>query len=86
MHCQEVFMIRGTTFGKSVLLAATLAGFLLLPNTAKASEGCRHRIERAETRLDRAIRNHGPDSWQARERRHELHEVRESCHEGRWDR
>ena len=79
-------MIRGTTFAKSVLLAATLAGFLLLPNTASANEGCRHRIERAEARLDHAIRDHGPYSWQARERRHQLHEARESCHEDRWDR
>jgi hypothetical protein len=47
---------------------------------------CRERMERAHIRLDRAIRRHGRHSLRARERRRELHRVRERCwrYEHRW--
>lgn len=45
--------------------------------------GCRAQIERAESRLDRAIRRHGRRSSEARERRRELQHVRERCRSDR---
>jgi len=77
-------MSRGTNLVRAVLVAATLAGFLITPSTMAASESCEHRIERAEARLDRAIRDHGPDSREARARRAELRDVRVDCHVDRW--
>ena len=77
-------MMNATAVGRAVLITATLAGFLLIPSTVAANDGCRHRIERAEARLDRAIRDHGYDSHQARERREQLRDARESCHADRW--
>ena len=55
---------------------------------------CQHRIERAESKLDQAIRKHGEGSHQAEERRMALRAERERCwnrfrgwwnaHEQRW--
>jgi hypothetical protein len=42
---------------------------------------CQHRIEKAEVRLDSAIREHGAHSSEARASRHELNnEERERCY------
>ena len=40
---------------------------------------CRQQVERAEMRLDRAINRHGRQSWEARQRRHELMQARDRC-------
>lgn len=65
-----------------VLSAILAAGFVLtsvMPSTAYAYEGCHQRIVRAERRLDRAIRRHGPNSPQAQRRREQLEAVRAHC-------
>jgi hypothetical protein len=41
---------------------------------------CRHRIEKAEAKLDAAIRRHGERSAQADERRADLRAQRERCY------
>ena len=49
---------------------------------------CQHQIERAESRLDQAIRRHGEGSEQARDRRRDLNAQRERCwsrYHGWWD-
>ncbi len=49
---------------------------------------CEHRIEKAEVRLDQAIRNHGERSRQANERRRDLNAERDRCwnqYHGWWD-
>ncbi len=54
---------------------------------------CRQRVEKAESKLERAVSRHGERSSQAEHARHELNEQRERCwnkyhgywgHDGRW--
>ncbi len=77
-------MIR-SRFLKTGSFALILTFFVLVgPVTpAMAFDNCRHRIERAEGRLHEAIRRHGEHSRQAQERRRQLEEVRERCHDRR---
>ena len=61
-----------------------LAGALLLFAAAPAvhadeRDRCRHAIEKAELRLDKAIHNHGEHSRAAEDRRRELFAEREHC-------
>lgn len=63
----------------SLILAAGFVITSAMPSTAYAYQGCRQRIVRAERRLDRAIRRHGPNSPQAQRRREQLEAVRASC-------
>ena len=73
-----------TAVGATTLAAIALSMSL---STAQAQHyggrdyrsSCRAQIERAESRLDRAIRRHGRRSSEARERRRELQHVRERC-------
>lgn len=49
---------------------------------------CEHQIEKAESRLDQAIRKHGPRSEEANERRRDLSAERDRCwneNHGWWD-
>jgi len=49
---------------------------------------CEHQIEKAESRLDQAIRKHGPHSEEAYERRRDLNAERDRCwsdYHGWWD-
>jgi hypothetical protein len=75
------FATRGWIGG--IVSAALVSGALLF--AAPRAQGdddrakCQHRIEKAEVRLDRAIREHGENSADARSRRHELNEEREHC-------
>jgi hypothetical protein len=68
----------------SKFAGAVLAGALLLFAAAPAlhadeRDRCRHAIEKAEVRLDRAIRNRGEHSHAAEERRRQLYAERERC-------
>jgi hypothetical protein len=70
-------------FGKTAV-AAVVAGALLLFVAAPRVQGderdkCRHPIEKAEARLDRAIRNRGEHSREAEDRRRDLYAERERC-------
>jgi hypothetical protein len=57
-------------------------------------ERCQHHIQKAEARLDEAVRRHGERSHQAEERRRDLNAERDHCwnqyhawwngHENRW--
>lgn len=69
-----------------VLAAAVVAVFLLLAGAPSARAHdfdehgrCRERIERAEFKLDQAIRQHGLYSRQADKRRRQLREERHRC-------
>jgi len=67
------------TAGLGVSLLASLA----LPAYADRDdreEHCRRDVQRAEERLEKAVRKHGERSRQADDRRHQLEEVRERCH------
>jgi len=61
-----------------------IAAFAAAPPRALADDDrskCQHRIEKAEARLSDAVRDHGPRSSQAEQRRHELNEERERCYQ-----
>jgi len=65
-------------------IVALLLNFTLLvvaapPAHADARDKCRHRIEKAEARLDDAVRHHGEHSPEADARRRDLNEERERC-------
>jgi hypothetical protein len=68
----------------AVLIVATP-----LPTFAEdARAKCEHRIEKAEARLDDAVRHHGERSPQADARRRDLNAEREHCwseYHGWWD-
>src|SRR5208282_5268541 len=70
-------------FRKAAVAAVTAVAFLLLVATpsihADERDKCRHAIEKAEARLDRAIHNHGEHSHQAEDRRRDLNAERERC-------
>ncbi|HUK24936.1 MAG TPA: hypothetical protein VLV49_10180 [Terriglobales bacterium] len=71
----------------AAVLSTTL--FVAVPSAqADPHDKCRHRIEKAEARLDEAIRHHGERSPQAEARRRDLNAERERCWEkyhGWWD-
>jgi hypothetical protein len=70
-------------FGHAVI--ATITSFVLLlfvatPRVhADDRDKCQHTIEKAEARLDDAIRKHGDHSHEAEERRKDLNAERERC-------
>jgi len=79
-------------FGKAAVAAALLSVLLLFaavpPSHADDRERCQQRIEKAEARLDEAIRKHGENSHQANDRRRDLNAERERCwreQHGWWD-
>jgi hypothetical protein len=89
--------LNNSLFGKTLLAAAALAGFLMftgVPSQCADRDDCQRRIARADHRLHEAIEHHGYRSEQAERRRHELREAREYCwranhrwwdeHEHRW--
>jgi hypothetical protein len=76
------------------LTATLLIGGLMTLVSAPAARAdhdrskCQQRIEKAEARLDDAIRHHGEHSRQAEDRRHDLRAERERCwneQHGWWD-
>jgi len=70
-------------FGRTAVAAALLSVLLLFvavpPSHADDRERCQQRIEKAEARLDEAIRKHGENSPQANDRRRDLNAERERC-------
>jgi hypothetical protein len=70
-------------FLRTTLAAAALSGLLLFAGTSSAEardlDGCQRRVNRAEWRLDEAVRHHGFYSREARFRREELREERARC-------
>jgi len=71
-------------FGKSLVVAATVCAFLLFLSAPPAHgdddrDKCRHRIEKAEARLNSAIQRHGERSHQAEDRRRDLNTERDRC-------
>ena len=75
---------KSATLGTGLLIAAICSALWLTTAAPRARaddnrEKCRHRIERAEAKLDKAIHQHGEQSSQAQSRRHELNEEREHC-------
>ena len=72
---------------KNFVLTAGLGVSLLAAGALPAQadrddreEHCRRNVQKAEERLERAVRKHGERSRQADDRRHQLEEVRERCH------
>lgn len=80
-------------------LAAVALSMIMLAGApasqaADGRERCQHHIQKAEVRLDEAIRRHGERSHQAQDRRRDLNNERERCwreyhswwngHENRW--
>lgn len=77
-------MTRRTNARKFVELlgAAVVVALLFAVPSASARDfraDCRQRIEKAEFKLDKAIRQHGINSRQAENRRRELRGERERC-------
>ena len=72
-----------TRLGRALVAAATLsvlALFVAVPRSHADDRGkCQQRIERAEARLDDAVRRHGASSRQANDRRRDLNAEREHC-------
>lgn len=67
----------------AAVLAAALSWFVAAPLVhADDDRGkCQHAVERAEMRVDKAVRDHGERSPEADARRHELNAERQHC----WD-
>jgi hypothetical protein len=85
MKVKQNWVQRALRLGTSAVVSAALLGaaFVLIsaPRAqADDREKCQHRIEKAEARLDRAVREHGERSSQARSSRHALNEEREHCY------
>lgn len=70
-------------FLRMTLAAAALSGLLLFVGTSSAEardwDGCQRRVNRAEWRLDEAVRHHGFYSREAQIRREELRGERARC-------
>jgi len=80
-------MVPKLTNGKFAMLAAALGGVLLFAGAPATraqdhdrDEKCEQRIHNAEAKLQKEIARHGEQSRQAEKRRHELEQVRQSCH------
>lgn len=72
---------RAKLIGVLIALNAMLA-FGLVPRAHADDDRaeCQHRIQRAEVKLNAAVRKHGRDSAKARARRAELKAQRERCY------
>jgi hypothetical protein len=70
-------------FGKTAvaaIMACALWLFVAAPRVHADDRGkCQHAIEKAEARLDRAIRDKGDHSREAEDRRRDLNAERERC-------
>jgi hypothetical protein len=74
--------------GKTGLLAGAVFGLLLFGGAPRAhaddrDDKCERKIHKAEENLRKAERKHGEHSRQAEQKRHQLEEIRESCHRDR---
>jgi hypothetical protein len=76
-----VSAVMTTALGTAMFIAVPLS-------YAEDHAKCQHAIERAESKLDEAVRKHGERSHQAEERRKDLTAERERCwsqYHGWWD-
>jgi len=71
----------GRKAGALVVAFAALSFVVSVPRVQAedAKARCQHHIEKAESRLDEAVRRHGEHSRQADDRRRELNAEREHC-------
>jgi hypothetical protein len=71
------------SFGQAALAIIASCMLLLLVATPKIHaddrDKCQHAIDKAEAKLDEAIRKHGDHSHEADERRRDLNAERERC-------
>ncbi len=70
--------------GTAVAAVATLSFVMFIATPvihADNRDKCKHAIEKAEAKLDKAIREHGEHSRQAEDRRRDLSAERQRC----WD-
>lgn len=84
----------GSLFLTAALTAAMMCSLATPLAQADDRSKCQHNIEKAEARLDNAIRRHGARSHEAEDRRRDLNNEREHCwsahhawydaHEHRW--
>lgn len=69
--------------GKSAVATIVAVAFFLFAAAplvhADEKDKCRHAIEKAEARLDKAIHDHGEHSHEADDRRRDLNAEREKC-------
>jgi hypothetical protein len=69
--------------GKRIAIAATFGALCFFAGVPRAQaddrDSCRIRVERAEHKLDDAIRKHGEYSHQANDKRRDLNRERERC-------
>ena len=68
------------------VFAALITALIFVGSSANAiaadrDSKCEQRIHKAEDNLQKAIRKHGEHSRQAEQKRHQLQEARESCHD-----
>lgn len=77
----ELQTIKRIAASMALMFALTVATSLTGPKAFADDDhrDCRDRIERAESRLDEAIRKHGDGSHEAAERRRDLNAQRERC-------
>jgi hypothetical protein len=89
-------LMKAATTGLATVALSTAMFFATVPasHAADGRERCQHHIQKAELKLDEAVRRHGERSRQADERRRQLNTEREHCwnefhswwngHENRW--
>jgi septal ring factor EnvC (AmiA/AmiB activator) len=80
-----------TKFASAALLSTALSTAMFVASPVAYADDhakCQHKIEKAEAKLDDAIRKHGDRSSQAEKRRRDLNAEREHCwnsYHGWWD-
>ena len=65
----------------ALITALMLFGSSAIAIAADRDRKCEERIHKAEDNLRRAIHRHGEHSRQAEQKRHQLEEARERCHD-----
>ena len=88
-----------TKFAMSAAITTALGGSMLMSVPRAYADAddhreCQEKVERAEAKLDKAVRKHGERSHQAQEQREHLRDARQDCwnryhgwwegHEKRW--
>ncbi|MFZ1929279.1 MAG: hypothetical protein WAU50_09095, partial [Candidatus Sulfotelmatobacter sp.] len=72
----------GKTAAAVVMAAALMMFFMAAPRAhADDRSHCQHAVEKAEARLDKAIRDNGEHSREAQDRRRDLNAERQRCWE-----
>ena len=85
----KIQRLKGLAVSTAITTALGTAMFVTVPQLyADDHAHCQHQIERAESKLDEAIRKHGERSHQADQRRRDLNAEREKCwnqYKGYWN-